>query len=140
MSRLLFERVNSKLVNFLSKPAPTLISMTLPAKGMRLSPLSLNKLYIHAQCRTAFDWAWDTILEASQNETTVKTLRQLFPDTDNRLEERQFTRLHQIVLGLNGRDLEAELIDSQTNINAVDSRGKTALMVGHFLRVVSFPS
>ena len=79
--------------------------------------------------RSAFDWAWDTIFEG-RDETTIELLRRLFPDTDSRLEGRQFSILHQIVLGLNGRDLGAELAACQTPLDATDSGGKTALMVG----------
>ena len=51
-------------------------------------------------------------------------MRALFPDNDDLLGERQFSRLHSIVLGLTPGTLLAE---PGVNINAIDNMGRTAL-------------
>ena len=75
---------------------------------------------------TPFDLAWDIIFESSEDYTAAKTLRELFPDNAGHIEERCLSSIHKIVLGLSLRDLEAELC--LTNVDAVDAKGRTALM------------
>ena len=78
-------------------------------------------------CRCAFDYAHNHILLGLADEEKLQTLRRLFPDRDNRLESRHFSRLHKIVLGLFFLDLEQELRIAIEDINAVDCHGRTAL-------------
>ena len=53
-------------------------------------------------------------------------MRTLFPETEA-LETRQFSDLHQIVLGLRGGDPRAYARSAKISINQVDSDGRTAL-------------
>lgn len=72
------------------------------------------------------DIAWNRILSGSLNATSENLLRDVFDD-DNQLDERQFTTLHKIALGLIGKDLAEELEVTTAHINALDSKGYTPL-------------
>ena len=52
----------------------------------------------------------------------------MFPENDNNLEERQFSNLHKIILGITLQNLSAELAVSGAEIDNVDSKGNTPLM------------
>ena len=63
--------------------------------------------------------------------TELEILRNLFPLTNDYLEERQFTRLHMTVLGLTSHNLEVLLASSiadNADVDASDSEQWTALM------------
>ena len=74
------------------------------------------------------DIAWSVILSDRFGPSFSKALRALFQDDDdNNLEEYHFSKLHSIVLGLVPGRLEEELARPGVEINATDSRGRTAL-------------
>ena len=58
----------------------------------------------------------------------MEALRCLFPVSDDDLEEREFSKLHRIVLGIASLDLSAELATYYTEIDYVDSEGFTPLI------------
>ncbi|KAL8822436.1 MAG: hypothetical protein Q9191_006828 [Dirinaria sp. TL-2023a] len=72
------------------------------------------------------DVAWNRILSGSLDEYSDHLLRSVFND-DAELDERQFTTLHKIVLGMIGKNLTDELEISTAHINEVDSSGHTPL-------------
>ena len=72
------------------------------------------------------DVAWNRILSGSLDESSEHLLRNVFND-DAELDERQFTTLHKIVLGMISKNLAEELEVSTAHINAVDSSGHTPL-------------
>ena len=78
--------------------------------------------------RSPFTYAWNIILEASEDRATLEILRGLFPDNGHHLEERHFSQLHKIILGIHSHDLEQHLAICENEVNAVDSEGATALM------------
>ncbi|KAL8862425.1 MAG: hypothetical protein Q9178_001435 [Gyalolechia marmorata] len=57
---------------------------------------------------TPFHVAWNCILSGCLDEKSEQLLRNVFDD-DAQLDERQFTTLHKIVLGMIGNDLAREL-------------------------------
>ncbi|KAL9121160.1 MAG: hypothetical protein Q9187_002285 [Circinaria calcarea] len=77
---------------------------------------------------SAFDYIWNIIFAASGDQAGLETLRNLFPDKDNSLEERQFPTLHKTVLNITSRRLEEELTSCGSDIDRIDSDGNTALM------------
>ena len=89
--------------------------------------VSLNNIRF-LMFRSAFDYAWTYILQASGDKGFLKALRSLFPITDDYLEERQLSKLHKIVLGITSHDLKAELAISRLDIDRRDSLGFTPLM------------
>ena len=78
-------------------------------------------------CRSPFEAAWDMIFQAPESAIR-ETLRSLFPDNGSYLDERRFSKLQKIILGLDGGSLENELKVYSSDIDAVDSTGNTALM------------
>ena len=78
--------------------------------------------------RSSFDAAWNAIFDSSQDANFLEALKNLFPINDDYLEERQFSKLHQTVLGLTSHNLSAEVIISNAEINKVDIHGITPLM------------
>jgi ankyrin repeat protein len=77
--------------------------------------------------RSALDAAWTRILSNGLTPKKEEVLRHLFNDTDS-LEKRQFTRLHNLILGVSLGDLDAELFQSTTHqIDTIDSAGRTPL-------------
>ncbi|KAL8931144.1 MAG: hypothetical protein Q9208_000248 [Pyrenodesmia sp. 3 TL-2023] len=81
----------------------------------------------------ASDTGWTLLhyaLSAGQH-STAKFLKDAGADNvfddDGQLDERQFTTLHKIVLGMIGNDLVDELEITTAHINAVDSSGNTPL-------------
>ncbi|KAK4691359.1 hypothetical protein P7C71_g5624, partial [Lecanoromycetidae sp. Uapishka_2] len=84
---------------------------------------------IHAEStgrKTPFDVSWNRILSGRLDSKSELLLRGVFSD-DDQLDERQFTPLHKIILGMIGRDLAKELEVSTAYIDAVDSSGYTPL-------------
>ncbi|KAL8753334.1 MAG: hypothetical protein Q9184_005457 [Pyrenodesmia sp. 2 TL-2023] len=75
---------------------------------------------------TPVDVAWNCILSGCLDEKSEHLLRNVF-DNDAQLDERQFTTLHKIVLGMIGNDLACELEVTTAHINAVDNSGNTPL-------------
>ncbi|KAI9774855.1 MAG: hypothetical protein M1840_000071 [Geoglossum simile] len=76
---------------------------------------------------SAMDVAWSRILSKDVDPAGEMDLRSIFNDTES-LERRQFTILHEIVLGLKGGDLDAEIQRAPIAvIDSVDSNGRTAL-------------
>ncbi|MCJ1235673.1 hypothetical protein MMC14_003644 [Varicellaria rhodocarpa] len=78
--------------------------------------------------RSPFDIAWTYIFDTSRDEGFLRVLQSLFPITDDYLEERQFSKLHNIVLGITLHDLKVELAISRVDIDRRDSSGFTPLM------------
>lgn len=72
------------------------------------------------------DIAWNCILSGCLDGQSEHLLRNVFDD-DAQLDERQFTTLHKIVLGMIGNDLASELDVTTAHINAIDSSGNTPL-------------
>lgn len=84
---------------------------------------------IHAESssrETPFDVAWNRILSNCLDDSAQLLLRDVFND-DDQLDERQFTPLHKIILGMIGKDLADELDISTAYIDALDSSGYTPL-------------
>jgi len=84
---------------------------------------------IHAESarrETPFDVAWNRILSKSLDEKSDMLLRDVFDDHDQ-LDERQFTPLHRIVLGMISKNLARALEVSTAHIDALDSSGYTPL-------------
>lgn len=75
---------------------------------------------------TPIDVAWNRILSGCLDAKSEDLLRTIFDD-DAQLDERQFTTLHKIVLGLLGKDLAEELEVTTAHINSTDSSGNTPL-------------
>ena len=71
--------------------------------------------------------AWIKILRGVGDTTTLTTFRRMFPDFDY-VENERFTTLHNIVLGLDYRNLREHLQTcSRAEVNQTDNRGQTAL-------------
>ncbi|KAL9117116.1 MAG: hypothetical protein Q9187_006351 [Circinaria calcarea] len=68
------------------------------------------------------------MLTINSNPTRVETIRSLFPDNGNYLEERGFSKLHKIVLGITSHRLEEELSICGASIDACDAEGNTPLI------------
>jgi len=79
-----------------------------------------------ARRETPFDVAWNRILSKSLDEKSDMLLRDVFDDHDQ-LDERQFTPLHGIVLGMISKNLAKALEVSTAQIDALDSSGYTPL-------------
>ncbi|KAL9036228.1 MAG: hypothetical protein Q9214_006227 [Letrouitia sp. 1 TL-2023] len=80
---------------------------------------------------SASDLAWDHIFKNpawNQNSPShlILKLRKLFDD-DNSFDHMHYTVLHRIVLGLSGADLVQQLDLDNSQINKVDSHGRTPL-------------
>ena len=74
------------------------------------------------------DTAWNKICSRRISSATAAELEEMFKK-DEWFEERQFTRLHKIVLNLlvAAQDLEQELSTSTSDIEVADSEGRTPL-------------
>lgn len=72
-------------------------------------------------------YAWDIILGNSMNKEIIDYLRATFSDRDF-LEEQNFNHVHQIVLGLNGRNLAEALKERPHLTDCPDTRGNTPLI------------
>ena len=66
------------------------------------------------------------IFQASKSSEFAETLRSLFPD-DGHLEERQFSKLHKVVLGITHHDLKKAAMSCGVDIDLLDSQFRTAL-------------
>ena len=77
---------------------------------------------------TPFDYCWNKILSANVDKRTEQGLRSLFPN-QSELEERNFSKLHAIVLDLSLGNLGPELEAHESTVDARDSMGRTALHV-----------
>ncbi|KAL8796206.1 MAG: hypothetical protein Q9182_007419 [Xanthomendoza sp. 2 TL-2023] len=75
---------------------------------------------------TPINVAWNRILSGCLDVESEHLLRNVFDD-DGQLDERQFTTLHKIVLGIIGKNLTEELGVTTSHINAIDSSGNTPL-------------
>ena len=77
--------------------------------------------------RSPAEYAWNRILANDGAVETLLQYKQLFGDY-NILDDYDFTTLHQIVLGLDSRDLSTYLqACPQTEIASIDSQGLSAL-------------
>lgn len=77
---------------------------------------------------SCFDQAWDWATIAGEKMQVGGPLSDLFPQSYDSLDERQFSRLHKIILGLTpGSTLEHELAQSTATINDPDNVGRTPL-------------
>ncbi|KAL8657095.1 MAG: hypothetical protein Q9226_002270 [Calogaya cf. arnoldii] len=84
---------------------------------------------LHAEStsrETPVNVAWNRILSGCLDEGSEFLLRNVFDD-DAELDERQFTTLHKIVLGMIGKSLNDELEVTTAYVNATDSSGNTPL-------------
>jgi hypothetical protein len=72
------------------------------------------------------DTAWTQILSKTLSLGEENEMRVLFNDNDC-LEKRQFSPIHDIVLGLKKGDVETEALMSSSFINSGDSNGRTPL-------------
>lgn len=79
-----------------------------------------------ASRQTPVDIAWNRILSGCLDDRSEALLRNVFND-DAQLDERQFTTLHKIILGMLGKNIADELEVTTAYINALDSSGKTPL-------------
>ena len=104
-------------------PRPQRSYLWLLVNASRLGLTRLNSI-----SSTAIDQAWNIIFEALECQATIQVLRRLFPDNGHHLEERLFSRLHKIILGIHPDNLEQYLAIYSSDINAIDSGGQTALM------------
>ena len=75
-----------------------------------------------------FAYAWALIFRTSRNPALVETIRTLFPDNGNYLEEREFSKLHKIVLGMTAHNLDEGLRVCGATIDACDADGNTPLV------------
>lgn len=75
---------------------------------------------------SAMDAAWTQIFSNSLTPDTENQMRQLFGDEDC-LEKRQFSPVHDIVLGFRRGSVDLKLSASSSFINSVDSNGRTPL-------------
>ena len=78
--------------------------------------------------RSPHDVAWNYVFEASRDHVYLEALRGLFPSNNDYLEERQFSKLHKIVLGITSHNPSTELAVSCADIDNVDSMGYTPLL------------
>ena len=84
---------------------------------------------VHAESArrdTPAELAWNRILSGCLDGESENLLREVFED-DSNLDERQFTTLHKIVLGMIGKSLADELEVTTAHINVIDSSGNTPL-------------
>jgi ankyrin repeat protein len=72
------------------------------------------------------DFAWDKILEASVPPSFSQALQDTFPSAGN-LEDRNFSKLHKIILGLDSGELGPTLQGSRSSIDSIDKDGRSAL-------------
>ena len=73
------------------------------------------------------EYAWNRILRNEGDPEILTLFKQIFGDYSN-LEDRGFSILHRIILGLDKRDLFHYLhVHSHEEINCNDSQGNTAL-------------
>ena len=75
---------------------------------------------------TPVEIAWRNILHLRAPPKISETFSILFPGTEF-LQERKFTRLHSIVIGLEAGDVEKELQSAPQSVHAVDIDGWTPL-------------
>ena len=74
-------------------------------------------------------FAWDSIYKKSLDEGTLEYMRELFPDVgDIYLEERDFSRLHKAVLGINFLSIGQVLADASAIIDKPDSNRASPLI------------
>ena len=84
---------------------------------------------VHAESArrdTPAEIAWNRILSGCLDGESENLLREVFAD-DSNLDERQFTTLHKVVLGMIGKNLADELEVTTAHINTIDSSGNTPL-------------
>ena len=67
-------------------------------------------------------------MQGSQHPSVLETLRSLFPDKGDLLEERLFSKLHKIVLRILPCNIEEALRTCEPVIDDVDANGNMALM------------
>ena len=82
--------------------------------------------YAPSYILSPFDLAWDIILSGTEDPTTIELLQSLFPGNDY-LETHGFSNLHKIVLGILHCDMETKLAKCGVDIDAIDSKGRSAL-------------
>ncbi|KAF2219190.1 hypothetical protein BDZ85DRAFT_46813 [Elsinoe ampelina] len=85
-------------------------------------PMALN-----THLESPATYAWDIILSNSMPEQITKYFRAVFTDRDF-LEEQNFTPVHEIVLGLNGKRLPDALSELPQLTDSPDARGNTPLI------------
>ena len=73
--------------------------------------------------------AWDIIYAKDYDQTSLESLRELFPDNDNiYIQGRNFSKIHEAVLGIGCIELEQALIFNSGDINTLDSNGSSPLI------------
>ena len=78
--------------------------------------------------RSTYDHVWSEIFLGSENQDTLETLRSLFPLDDDYLEDRQFSLLHKIILGIHSHDLKKTLAIVEDQVDIPDVDGRTPLI------------
>lgn len=76
--------------------------------------------------RKPIDLYWERAFSGQFKENDYQTVKSMFEDNDY-VENRHFTVVHKIVLGILPKDLESELLGSTATIDNVDAQGRTAL-------------
>ena len=84
--------------------------------------VSLNNIRF-LMFRSAFDYAWTYVLQASGDEGFLRALQNLFLIINDYLEKRQLFKLYKIVFGIILHDLKVELAISRLDIDRRDSLG-----------------
>ncbi|KAL9118326.1 MAG: hypothetical protein Q9187_005131, partial [Circinaria calcarea] len=97
-----------------------------PTCGSNYLPAS-RWLSAKRNMRPTIDLAWNKILRGIGDTNALAAFRRMFAD-DSYLEDQRFTTLHNIVLGLDYRDLRSYLQTcSRPEIDRTDKLGRTAL-------------
>lgn len=97
-----------------------------PRLGRFLLENGANPELVDVYGRRPIDLFWERAFSGQFGEEDYHTVRAMFEDTDY-VENRHFTIIHKIVLGLIDTDLRSELIHSTAQINHLDGQSRTAL-------------
>ena len=97
-----------------------------PRLGRFLLENGANSELIDVYGRKPIDLFWERAFSGQFGEEDYHMVRAMFEDTDY-VENRHFTVIHKIVLGLIEKDLRSELIHSTATINNLDGQSRTAL-------------
>ena len=86
-----------------------------------------KRLLVSNLYSTPYQFAWRIIYSSSHDERTLERLRCLFPMDEHSEDERKFSRLHRIILGVSNYRLENEIAEPSFDPNVTDSGNMTAL-------------
>jgi len=99
---------------------------TIPTSRHSLYPILEPPMLKRASNRTPLDDAWNWIFRGQMNQREQDRVRRLF-DNDDYLDSFQQTIIHKVVLEIVDGDLESELEQNPSLIDAIDSTSRTAL-------------